>query len=191
MAPKPPAGKGSARDAAGEGRVAVAFLEDAAPADDQLRDLVVLVVDDSPNMLKLLRTLLRALGTGAPFEAVSAAEALRLLNDVPVDVVITDLAMKPVSGLDLVKALRAHPRAAVRRLPIVMLTGHTDAELVLEARDAGIDDFLAKPVAVKTLGERLARIVTSRRPFVATPAYTGPERRVRSRPVDGPDRRRR
>ena len=161
----------------------------AAASDPGLEDLTVLVVDDNTNMLKLMHTLFKALRIRYVHEATSAEGAIELMKDIPFDVIVTDLAMQPIDGVELVRALRTHPQSPNPRIPILMLTGHTDAKLVMKARDAGIDDFLAKPVSVNMLRERLTRVMTGRRPFVRTAAYTGPERRTREKPINGPDRR--
>ena len=73
---------------------------------------------------------------------------------------------------------------------MIMLTGHTQIDQVRQARDAGINEFLAKPVSVKTIMTRLVAVIEHPRPYVRTKAYFGPCRRRRgSEEYRGPERR--
>lgn len=154
-----------------------------------LSSLTVLLVDDNMEMRKLLRVLLNTLKVGPIIEADAATEALRVLHEMPIDLVITDLHMDPVSGLDLVRMVRKGDDSANPRVPIIMLTGHTDIHLVEEARDVGIDEFIAKPVSTQALYDRIIEISDNLRPFVNSPNYVGPDRRRRARPHAGNERR--
>jgi two-component system chemotaxis response regulator CheY len=165
-------------------------LDQLQAAEAGLKDLTVLMVDDNPNMLKVMQTLFKALQITHFYEATSAEGAIALMKDITFDVIVTDLAMKPVDGIELVRALRTHPQSPAPRIPILMLTGHTDAKVVMRARDVGINDFLAKPVSVNMLRDRLTRVVRDSRPFVKADSYVGPERRAeRKRDYSGPERR--
>ena len=86
-------------------------------------------------------------------QAGSGEEALSLLKRQSVDAVVLDVAMPGLSGIDVVKALRADPETAT--LPILIITGSGDHETVLQALEAGADDFVSKPVR---LDELVARI---------------------------------
>ena len=74
--------------------------------------------------------------------------------------------------------------------PIIMLTGHSEKKRVLSARDAGITEFLAKPISAKALYERILNVVANPRPYIKTKTYFGPDRRrnVNATYV-GPERR--
>ena len=65
-------------------------------------------------------------------------------------------------------------------VPIIMLTGHTELHRVCEARDAGVNEFLAKPISAKALYSRVASIIEFPRPFIRTKSYFGPCRRRRN-----------
>lgn len=161
----------------------------ASSRHQDLSSLTVLLVDDNMEMRKLLRVLLNTLKVGPIIEADAATEALRVLHEMPIDLVITDLHMDPVSGLDLVRMVRKGDDSANPRVPIIMLTGHTDIHLVEEARDVGIDEFIAKPVSTQALYDRIIEISDNLRPFVNSPNYVGPDRRRRARPHAGNERR--
>ena len=154
-----------------------------------LSSLSVLLVDDNPDMRKLLRALLSTLKTGPIIEAETAVEALRVLQEIPVNLVVTDLQMEPVSGLDLVHMIRTGTDSPNPRVPIIMLTGHTDLHLVKQARDVGIDEFVAKPVSVQGLHDRIVEICDNLRPFVRSATYVGPDRRRHIMNFTGDDRR--
>jgi DNA-binding response OmpR family regulator len=75
-------------------------------------------------------------------------------------------------------------------VPIIMLTGHTERTRVTAARDAGITEFLAKPISAKGLYQRVFSVVAHPRPFIKTATYFGPDRRrSTSSNYSGPERR--
>jgi DNA-binding response OmpR family regulator len=86
--------------------------------------------------------------------------------------------------------IRSNPQAPNPFVPVIMLTGHTSLEHVRQARDAGINEFIAKPVSVKTLMSRLVAVIEHPRPYVRTGSFFGPCRRRRSiYEYRGPERR--
>lgn len=163
----------------------------AAGAKYDFSLLKVLVVDDSKNMQKLLYTILRALGVRR-IECVDTSEdAMEELRRFEADLVICDWNMAPVDGLTFCKELRSGPNSPNPYVPIIMLTGHTETERVLESRDAGINHFLAKPVSVKALSDRIVSLIDHPRPFIRTQHFFGPDRRRKNiGPPDNLDERR-
>ena len=93
------------------------------------------------------------------------------------DIVITDWAMPIFDGLELTRMIRQPGANANPFVPIIMLTGHSEKKHVMAARDAGITEFLAKPLSAKALYERILNVVMNPRPFVRTKTYFGPDRR--------------
>jgi DNA-binding response OmpR family regulator len=85
--------------------------------------------------------------------------------------------------------LRANPQSPNPFVPVIILTGPTTQEHVRQARDAGANEFIAKPVSVKTMMSRLASVIEHPRPFVRTSQYFGPCRRRRQDEHQGPERR--
>jgi DNA-binding NtrC family response regulator len=100
----------------------------------------ILVVDDAPDTLEILQRNLSSQGYQV-FSAGSVVEAIQLLDDHPVDLVITDLKMPKVSGLDLVR----HVRANLRDTEIIMITGYASVEGAVQAIKIGAEEYLAKP----------------------------------------------
>jgi two-component system, chemotaxis family, chemotaxis protein CheY len=139
--------------------------------------LKVLVVEDNTHMRSLLHTLLASLGIRDIIEAGDGDEALILLRSKKCDLIITDLAMKPMDGLAFTHEIRTAHNSPNPFIPIVMMSGHTEKHRVQTARDAGITEFLAKPVTAQSLFARIAEIVDRPRPFVRCPDYFGPDRR--------------
>jgi len=149
----------------------------------------VLIVDDNEHMRQILHAMLRGIGCQQVREAREGGEALDVLQGFPADLVIVDYRMQPMDGVTFARHVRS-PESTCRNVPIVMLTGHSEATRVAEARDAGVNEFLAKPLSASLLVQRLNAIVSSERPFVSAPGYYGPDRRRRADPYyNGPERR--
>lgn len=142
----------------------------------------VLLVDDNAHMRTLLAEILKAVGVTRPREASDGAEAFEMLRAGKFDVVFTDISMKPMDGIEFTRLLRTSPSSPNPYVPIVMITGHSTGTRVTAARDAGANEFLAKPVTAKNVLDRLRLIINHPRPFVRTPTYFGPDRRRRVDP---------
>lgn len=139
--------------------------------------LNVMVVEDNKNMQNLLRAILNALGIRNIREMGSGADAFNELRHFEADIIISDWNMSPMDGLSFTKKVRTDSQSPNPYVPIIMLTGHTETARVMEARDAGVNMFLAKPISVKALSERLTLLIDNPTRFVRTPTYFGPDRR--------------
>lgn len=151
--------------------------------------LKVLVVDDNLHMRTLVTAILQAFGVAAVYDANNADEAWAVLCESRCDIVFVDWEMNGASGLEFTKRVRTAPNSPNPFTSIIMLTGHCSIERVQTARDAGVNEFLAKPVSAKTILARLISLVENPRPFVRTKSYLGPCRRRRLQPYEGPERR--
>lgn len=114
----------------------------------------VLIVDDYGPMRRILRSLLRQLGFADVDEAEDGAAALAQLRSRPYGLVISDWNMRPVTGLDLLREVRADPGLA--SLPFVMLTAESKTENVIAAREAGASSYVVKPFDAETLRAKIA-----------------------------------
>ena len=148
-----------------------------------------LVVDDNKHMRALVKTILHSLGSKNVVEAADGADAFKELRHFPADIIICDWNMAPLDGLDFVRLVRTGKDSPNPFAAIIMLTGHTEMHRVLEARDAGITEFLAKPISAKSLYARIRSIIENPRPFVRTASYFGPDRRRHQQPFKGKERR--
>lgn len=150
---------------------------------DTLLDLSALrflIVDDSAEMRGLLTHMLNSLGARQFLEANDASEALEILKVNQVDVIFTDWKMSPVDGIVFTRLVRTAPDSQFQMIPIIMISGYTEMHHVAEARDAGVTEFLAKPVSAKALYRRIEEVILRPRQFVRAESFTGPDRHRRS-----------
>lgn len=158
--------------------------------DYNLERLNFLIVDDNKHMRALVKTILHALGAKNCMEAGDGADAFKELRHFPADIIICDWNMSPLDGLDFVRLVRTGKDSPNPFVPIILLTGHTEMHRVVEARDAGVHEFLAKPISARALYSRIRAIIERPRPFVRTVHYFGPDRRRKANPsYKGPERR--
>ena len=146
-----------------------------APAG--FESLKALIVEDNTHMRSLLRTLLNSIGIRDIAEAGNGGTALNVLREKKCDLILSDLAMKPMDGLEFSRTVRTSEKSPNPFVPIIMITGHTERYRVEAARDAGVTEFLAKPVTAHNLFARITEILERPRAFVRTEAYFGPDRR--------------
>ena len=150
----------------------------------------VLIVDDNADMRALLRRLLGSRDIRWVDEAIGGVEALKMLQGNVYDLILSDLEMQPMDGLQFVREVRSSVNASVAEVPIVMITGHRQLEQVQAARDCGVTEFLIKPIIASNLFARIAAIAQYPRPFVRTQSFIGPDRRRKAVPDSGGPRRR-
>jgi len=117
----------------------------------------VLVVDDYPAMRSIVRGLLQEIGIINIAEAGDGGTALDKLQGDGFGLVISDWNMEPMSGLQLLKEVRADHRLA--RLPFIMMTGETKAENVVAAKEAGVNSYIVKPFNVTTLKQKIEFVI--------------------------------
>ncbi|HWA01068.1 MAG TPA: response regulator [Caulobacterales bacterium] len=153
--------------------------ETAGAQQRTLASVDVLIVDDNAPMRSLLRSVLRAVGVVRIREATDGRDALALLDMKPADVILLDHAMPGMTGLEVARALRASPDHPAHKARIVMITGYGDRTHVSEARDAGVDEFLVKPITTRALLLRLEAALARGRDFVDVEGFQGPDRRRR------------
>ena len=156
----------------------------------QFDRLKILVVDDNPHMRKVVFAILHGFGVHHVFEANDAEQAWAMLSDFRPDIIFLDWMMTGMTGVELTKMIRTNAASPDPYVPIVLLTGHTSIEHVRAARDAGVTEFLAKPVSAQAILTRLAAVIEHPRAYVRTEVYFGPDRRRRStEEYKGPERR--
>ena len=159
------------------------------PRRTGLERLDVLVVDDNRHMRELMKVILDGLGVGS-IRAVATAEAgLAEVAMKPPDIIFVDWMMEPIDGMGFVARVRSDEASPARFVPIIMITGHTEASRVAAARDGGVTEFLAKPVSARQIAQRLESVIHNPRPFVRTRMYFGPDRRRRDVEFPGSEKR--
>lgn len=156
-----------------------------------LQALRLLVVDDNPHMRGIVLSLVQGLGVREVRQAADGGEGLKLLRAAPVDIALVDLNMAPVDGVAFTREVRNAPDSPDIYLPVIMMTGHAERAKVEAARDAGVTEFLLKPLTLRAVVDRLESVIQRPRAFIRAPRYFGPDRRRRDDPAyAGPKRRR-
>ena len=140
----------------------------------------VLLVDDQPFFRTLLTEVLRAMGVREITTAVDGLDALEAFEMLRPDVILTDWVMPDCDGLELTRRIRQIPDETARAVPIILVTANNQKSQIDKARNCGVDNFVLKPVSVKSVAERLREVIERPRPFVATDSYRGPCRRRRT-----------
>jgi two-component system chemotaxis response regulator CheY len=116
----------------------------------------ILVVDDYNAMLRIMRNLLTQLGFTKIDDAANGSDALGKLRERRYDLVISDWNMDPMSGLELLQALREEP--GLDRTPFIMVTAESKTENVIAAKKAGVSNYIVKPFNAQTLQNKIAAI---------------------------------
>ena len=146
-------------------------------AGNGLEALKALIVEDNQHMRALLRSLLACAGMHDVHEAADGSAALKEMAAKRCDLILCDLAMKPMDGLEFTREVRRSKTSANPFVPIIMISGHTEKQRVEAARDAGVTEFLAKPITSQSLYSRIAEIMERPRAFIRSGSYFGPDRR--------------
>ena len=152
--------------------------------------LRILVADDNQHMRSILVAMLNSFDIQTIKECRDGADALETLRRWPADIVIVDFQMEPVDGVTFTRMIRNAPDSPNPYMPVIMLTGHSEMHRVVEARDAGVTEFIVKPLTAKSLVDRINAVIHRPRQFIRTSDYFGPDRRRKDDPYyNGPKRR--
>ncbi|QCO68761.1 chemotaxis protein CheY [Luteimonas yindakuii] len=116
----------------------------------------VLIVDDFSTMRRIIKNLLTDLGFNNTVEAEDGHSALAVLRQDAVELVITDWNMPGMTGIELLRAIRAD--AALRALPVLMVTAEAKREQIIEAAQNGVNGYIIKPFTAQTLEEKLNKV---------------------------------
>ncbi len=139
----------------------------------------VLIVDDHAMIRRLLGQIMFELGIGDFQTAENGENALQVMETFCPDVVLVDQFMEPMDGLGLTKAIRSGMTPCHAMVPIIMVSAETSRDVIENARDAGVNEFLAKPLTIETVLKRLQAVIKNPRQFVTANDYYGPDRRRR------------
>jgi len=119
----------------------------------------ILIVDDFATMRKVIRNLLKQIGYENIVEAENGQIAMRVLQSQKIDFVISDWNMPTMSGLELLKAVRADEE--LKKTPFLMVTAEALKENVVEAVKAGVNNYIVKPFTAEILEEKIKKIIES------------------------------
>ncbi|WP_277874205.1 chemotaxis response regulator CheY [Luteimonas cucumeris] len=120
------------------------------------KNMRILIVDDFSTMRRIIKNLLNDLGYTNTAEAEDGNSALATLAQGPFDFVVTDWNMPGMTGIELLKAIRADER--FKALPVLMVTAEAKREQIIEAAQCGVNGYIIKPFTAQTLEEKLGKI---------------------------------
>jgi two-component system chemotaxis response regulator CheY len=121
------------------------------------KNMPILIVDDYKTMLRIIRNLLKQLGFDNVDEATDGSSALQKLRDRDFGLVISDWNMEPMSGLQLLKEVRADMK--LKEMPFIMITAESKSENVIAAKEAGVSNYIVKPFNAATLKGKLSAVL--------------------------------
>jgi two-component system chemotaxis response regulator CheY len=116
----------------------------------------ILVVDDFSTMRRIIKNLLRDLGFNNTSEADDGQTALPMLQASSFDFLVTDWNMPGMTGIELLKAVRADPKLS--SMPVLMVTAEQKREQIIEAAQAGVNGYIVKPFTAQTLKVKIEKI---------------------------------
>ncbi len=120
------------------------------------KNMKILIVDDFSTMRRIVKNLLRDLGFNNTVEADDGNTALPILKKGDIDFLVTDWNMPGMTGLELLKEVRAD--ADLRSLPVLMVTAESKRDQIIEAAQAGVNGYIVKPFTANTLKEKIEKI---------------------------------
>jgi CheY-like chemotaxis protein len=144
-----------------------------------LSNAVTMVVDDSPFGLDLTTVALRGFGIQVRYPCASAADAIRILQDHTIDLILVDCEMPGMDGHEFVRWVRNSGLEPNAYIPIIMTAAHVRKSKVVDVRDCGANYLVTKPFSASSLLERLIWVARDTRPFLEVGDYKGPDRRSR------------
>jgi two-component system chemotaxis response regulator CheY len=117
----------------------------------------ILIVDDYKTMLRIIRNLLKQIGFDNVDEATDGSMALGMLREKHYGMVISDWNMEPMTGLQLLKEVRADAKLATT--PFIMITAESKTENILAAKAAGVNNYIVKPFNAETLKTKIEAVL--------------------------------
>lgn len=121
------------------------------------KNMNVLIVDDYKTMLRIINNLLKQLGFPNVDEATDGTMALEMFKTKNYGLVISDWNMEPMSGIDLLKHVRALP--SNNNVPFIMVTAESKTENVIAAKQAGVSNYIVKPFNAETLKGKMVTVL--------------------------------
>lgn len=155
----------------------------------QLSDFKFLVVDKTPFACKLAQETLFVIGARDFTHATNLKDAMDYIQSGGVNFLVCEHDLNGENGIELIKTIRNNDDQKVRQMPVVLLSAITDKSSIFSARDAGVDEIVAKPFTAAALQSHIHAVMNKRRAFIDESAFSGPDRRRRPKDFSGDDRR--
>ncbi|MBF0246598.1 MAG: response regulator [Alphaproteobacteria bacterium] len=151
---------------------------------EYFKHLSFLIVDDNAFMRTIIKRILRTFGAEDIQEAHDGAQALSILNSWKPDIIFADWEMQPFDGMEFTRKIRQSESPELTFVPIIMVSSYSEFWRIAEARDAGVTEFLVKPISARTLVGRVIKVIEHPRAFVKAPDFFGPDRRRHNEPTE-------
>ncbi len=155
----------------------------------QLSDFKFLVVDKTAFACKLAQETLFEIGARDLTHATKIKDAMDHIQSGGVIFLVCEHYLDGEDGIELIKTIRSNGDQTIKQMPVVLLTTITDKSSIFSARDAGVDEIVAKPFTAGALQSHIHAVMTKRRTFIEESAFSGPDRRRRLKDISGKDRR--
>ena len=141
----------------------------------QFHRISVLVVEDNQPMLEITKSLLVTFGIGHVIGAQNGEIGFKRFCEYNNDIIIADWMMKPMDGISFTRQVRNDIKSPNPYVPVILMTGFSEKRRVLQARDAGVTEFLVKPFNARHLYKRLVQVLERQPHFVRGPDFLGPD----------------
>ncbi|MCF8076805.1 MAG: response regulator [Desulfotignum sp.] len=122
-------------------------------------NMEVLIVDDFATMRRILKNILVQIGFTHIYEADNGKNALKVLKNQKIDLIMCDWNMPEMTGLDLLTAIRSDD--ALKNIPFVMVTAEAQKENIIQAVQAGVNNYVVKPFTTETITQKLEKVFGS------------------------------
>jgi two-component system chemotaxis response regulator CheY len=123
------------------------------------KDMPILIVDDYKTMLRIIRNLLKQIDFNNIDEATDGSMALEKMKEKKYGLVISDWNMQPMTGLDLLRSVRADGN--LKPTPFIMITAESKTENVVAAKEAGVNNYIVKPFNAETLKSKIESVLVT------------------------------
>jgi len=157
---------------------------------DEFADLRIVVLHDDPNILQIMKVVMKSLGVRDLVCVGTCKAAMEACAEDAPDVIIVDAVLEGESSFDFVRALRDREKSFNAYVPVIVASGHTQLSIVRDAINAGAHEFVSFPLSPENLAKRLYSAVFMGRPFITVGDYFGPDRRRFVDPLYQGDERR-
>lgn len=146
-------------------------------------DRASILLMDNAWGVEILSRIFRSFGAKRLHRALSVAEASSCLAKQQIDLIVAEAMIGGEDTFQFIRGLRLNTNDDHNRFaPVILLSAHSASEKVAQARDCGINFFVAKPISPKVIMKRILWVAKNRRPCLETSSYAGPDRRFRNGP---------
>ena len=153
-----------------------------------LTKLNVLILENNKLIRQLMSNVFHEFGVRKGQKTGDPDDAFEMFSSDAADIIISDWSPE-VDGIEFLKRIRSAPESPDPFVPIIICTGNTEIHHVVTARDAGMTEFLVKPVSAKTIYSRIVSVIEKHRQFIRVENYFGPDRRRHEAPAIAVERR--